>query len=79
MEQVYAAWDYIITNWQVIALVIVPFLSTLVLKLGRIGWLLNQVLARVKDGSLSVQEKADTFDDVISVFRGWLPNRSKKE
>lgn len=77
MDQVYAAWDYVIANWQVIALVVVPFLSTLVLKLGRIGWLLNRILDRVKDGTLTVQEKADIFDDVVSVFRGWLPNRSK--
>jgi uncharacterized SAM-binding protein YcdF (DUF218 family) len=78
VEQIYAAWDWLIANWQVIALVVIPFLTTLVLKLGRIGWMLARILERVKDGTLTTQEKADTFDDVIAVFRGWLPDRSKK-
>jgi len=77
VDQLYAAWDYLVANWQVISLVVVPFVSTAVLKLGRIGWLLNQIIDKVKDGSLSVEDKAEIFDDVVSVFRGWLPNRSK--
>ena len=76
MEPIYVAWDWLTANWQFFALAVIPFLTTLVLKLGRVGWILARILERAKDGVLTTQEKADTFDDIVQVFRGWLPNRS---
>jgi uncharacterized membrane-anchored protein len=77
MEMFWNAVDYLTTNWQVLALVVVPFLTTLFAKLGRIGMVLTNIMSRLKDGTMTTQEKADTLDDIWSIFKGWLPNRSR--
>ena len=77
MEQ-FLAWAT--DNWLALTPVIgavLTALASLIGKAGRIGWVLANVAKRLADGKFTDQEKVDTMNDIISIFKGWWFNKSK--